>query len=231
MNLADVLDNLIYGELSKSFLGDDGELPVGRYNQMITHVGFAISDLYKRFDLKRASTIINVVDGVYRYPLVPTDLIEVLDVTTAGGASLPMNQVYTTGSEDEAKILSLVPSVSTTEVGVLVVSKGVLPQVLTVHYKANHPKITRVSQQDEPNFDPSLVPIELPEAYMEAVMYFVAARVFMADGVVGMAGRAPFHVGNNYTAKYEAACLQLTKQGIDVGEKIEGGRFYSRGFV
>jgi hypothetical protein len=76
-----------------------------------------------------------------------------------------------------------------------------------------------------------LIETELPRTYLEALLYFVASRVFNPVGLESAVIRAPFHTGNNYYSKYEAACALLASVGLDVEETVEYHKFSSKGFV
>lgn len=95
-------------------------------------------------------------------------------------------------------------------------------QFLDVVYRANHPKIDVI----EACAAPMAYDIELPEAYVEALLYFVASRVM---NPVGMSGE--FHSGNNWASKYEYACQRLENENLDIDDFGEEDKFSQAGFV
>jgi len=232
MNLNDIFDQLVYGELSKSYMGEDGEVAPRDYNRLITHINLGLTELHKRFDLKRKSQYVTVMGGVYEYPINQSrDIIEVMQVINAEGVDIPINSTHVVSSVEEAEYYAEKESVFLPNSDLLVVNKGMKPQVLTVSYRANHPTIAKVNQVDSSRFDPKTIDIDLPFTYLDALLYFIGSRMFNAEGASTAANRSPFHTGNNYASKFEAACNLLVREGLDMGESIHKDKFSMRGFV
>jgi hypothetical protein len=232
MNLNDVFDQLVYGELSKSYMGENGEVSTKDYNRLITHINLGLTELHKRFDLKRKSVNVTVIDAVYDYEINQSkDVIEVLQVVNGEGVDIPINAVQAVSSLEEAAHYKDTESVFIPNSDHIVVNKGMKPQVLTVFYRANHPVITKVLVADLARFDPKTVDIDLPFTYLDALLYFIGSRLFTAEGVTSINGRAPFNAGNNYAAKFEAACNLLVREGLDISESVNKNKFSMRGFV
>lgn len=219
IKLSEIFDNLVYGEFSKLSIGEDGSVTTKDYNRLITHINLGISELFKRFSLKHAEVAVTVIKGTTLYSL-GENVVEVLRVMDKLGIELPINRVEygITGSV-------VTPTLSTIKV------KDVEPQVLTVTCKMAPTPIELVPVDILGEYEPSLIETELPRTYLEALLYFVASRVFNPVGLESAVNRAPFHTGNNYYSKYEAACALLASVGLDVEETVEYHKFSSKGFV
>lgn len=96
------------------------------------------------------------------------------------------------------------------------------PPTLTVHYRAHHPRITL----SDAVHSPSSVLIELPAAYIQALLFFVASRVMNPVGMVD-----EFHAGNTYAAKFEQECQMLEAHNLDIDDAGHRGRFDAQGFM
>ena len=91
-----------------------------------------------------------------------------------------------------------------------------LPQSLKttfvdVHYRAAALPIIKPHCKAGVFFEPSQVDLNLPDMYLEALVYFVASRVF---NPVGM--NQEFYSGDNYANKYEMECQRLEALGLEL---------------
>lgn len=221
ITLQEVFENLVYGEFAALSMAEEGSINVKEYNRLITHVNLGVGELYKRFELKRIEIPITVVDGITLYAVGTTnEVIEILSVTTADGVEIPMgsNLASTIGS-----VSSMTPTT--------LKFKDVAAQVLTVSCKAKPLPIEAVPIDLLAVYEPKDTVIELPSTYLEALLYFIASRVFNSSGIEGSVNKTPFHTGNNYYAKFEATCALLLGSGIEVEESVDNTRFTSKGFV
>lgn len=232
MTLSDVFDQLAYGEFSKIFLGESGAIPQTSWNRIIAHINLGLTELYKRFDLKQVELPVNVVAGTLDYDLKGAgDFIEILHVFNENQLEIPLNNRIIPLNKEWGAAQSTVDRVHTNVPSVLSVNPQMLPQVLTVVYKAGHVPIPKIDDAALDGFDLTGVQIDLPVTYLEALLYFVASRIFNPMDQGSVANRQPFHSGNNYYSKYEAACAQLMSKGLDISESLETGLFQRKGFI
>lgn len=232
MTLSDVFDQLAYGEFSKIFLGESGAIPQASWNRIIAHINLGLTELYKRFDLKQVELPVEVLAGTLDYDLKEGgDFIEILHVFNSDNVEIPLNNRVTAINKEWGAAQAVVDRVHTNVPSVLSVNPQMLPQVLTVVYKAGHVPIPKIADAALDGFDLAGVQIDLPVTYLEALLYFVASRIFNPLDLSNVAGRQPFHSGNNYYSKYEAACAQLMSKGLDISEKLETGLFQRKGFI
>ena len=68
--------------------------------------------------------------------------------------------------------------------------------------------------------------MELPDAYLEALLYFVASRI---NNPIGMTNE--FHAGNSYAAKYEQECARLEMLNLEVDQGYQNTRLRAGGWV
>lgn len=246
MTLQEVFDQLGYGELSQLSIGgnDPGIIDDNNYERVVSHINLGLTSLFKRFNLKQGSVIVRPFVGKTSYTLhskystngtaVPEaeryiedsvtdpftdDILKVERVLTDLGVEFPLN--------DRGNLYSIVTPSSL----VLRLPEGfpdTMPddlktETLEVHYRASHPKLsTEPSLQVRP-WD---IELELPNAYLEPLLYFVASRV---HNPIGMSEE--FHAGNSYAAKYEQACQWLETQNLEIDRGASNTRLRDNGWA
>lgn len=102
-------------------------------------------------------------------------------------------------------------------------------KTLKVVYRASGKRMRKIDVNLTPVYDVSRIEVDLPPAYLSAVLNYIASRKFNPNmnGV-----QNGFHEGNNYYQKYLAACALIQDQGFDVAPVgNEGSKFTNRGFV
>lgn len=248
MKLIDVLTQLTMGELSQISIGGGaaGQIDPSNYAKVVPHINLGLTTLYTRFPLKEGRLMLNLVPGKqtylvdYRFAqsnlssqepvkyIADTisdpylgDLLKIEEVITDTGWGIVLN-------DRQDMYSALTPSFNTLRLpsamlsGNLDIPKALQTSTLELVYRANHYKLGG----EDADFDPEDDEVELPEAYLPALLLFVASR---AHNPIGMTGE--FNAGNNYAAKFEMACkqLEIANPGVDQGSgnyKLEG-----RGFV
>jgi len=245
MKVQEVFDQLRYGELSQLSIGTSaaGDIAEADYPKLLAHVSLGLTSLYKRFHLKENRVVLSLQPDQVRYSITSPyavtarsrqtvrylldtasapfrdDLLKIEQVFTEGGLELPLN--------DKAQPYGCTtPATTVLEVALAVVNQDMnLPDEwktdqLELVYRASHPKI------DVENFDLEYTQIELPEAYLEALLLFVASRI---HNPIGAATEG--QVGNNYFARYEAACQQLEQQNLQIDQGSQYDKLSARGWV
>ena len=248
MKLKDIFDQLATGELSQISLGGApmGEISEESYPKLVRHVNLALTALYKRFPLRECemSLLLKPDRELYylrsdfiignpksrepvRYleidPLDPfkDDLLKVDALEMDSGKEMLINMTNNPLSA---------MTYSTTKLGIPLaivnqdagLHEDYQTSKLRVKYRASHPEI-RIPLG---LFDPARVTVQLPDAYMEALLLFIASRVHTP---VGMSGEG--QVGNNWFAKYEAECQQLENQNLGIDRFAENTRLERGGWV
>lgn len=211
MKLKEIFDQLTYGELSQISIGGAkaGEIIEPDYPKVAASVSLGLTALHTRFPLKEGTHILTVVPGTLTYSLSTlTDLIKVERVYGEDGFELPLNV------RDNAD------SVRTPNFKTLVLPATFTGNTVKVIYRANHRPLT-----EELWSDPESAEIEIPGSHLEALLWYIASRVM---NPVGFSGGNGFHEGNNYAAKYEAACALLEQMSVSEGES-GGNNWFARG--
>lgn len=242
MTLQEIFDQLKYGELSGTdFAGhpahgitpaDEG-IREDDKPKLIGSIQLGLTALYKRFRLKVSEIKLERQEGQASYVLhsdfaqsntdsqAPVkyiddsdypfidDLLEIEAVKDKDGNELDLNV--------RDKPLSL----RTLRYNTLVIPEDLEGDTFTVVYRADHPKIDPVYGQ----YISFAQEIELPAAYLQALLYFVASRVMNPIGIA-----SEFHEGNNWAAKYEMECQRLEGQGMDISEQSQETQFEERGW-
>lgn len=223
MKLFEVFSQLAYGELSQTVLGEnnEGELVENKYPMLLASVNLGLTALYKRFNLKegRITFPLSTTGNVYK--LSVTDLHKIERVLTDAGVDLPLN-------DGKEKYSCYTPRMDTLRVHTDIVNKVAdVPDqyktnALEVVYRANHPKLVDTLGI----IDPEAIELELPYSHLEALLYFVASRIHNPIGMVN-----EFHSGNSWAAKYEAECMKLQQQNLEIDEGNDNDRISRNGWV
>lgn len=246
MTLQDIFNALSSGELSQMSIGgkDAGVIDSQNRNKILPHINLGLTALFKRFRLKEGELTIQLKPDKLKYVLssefafsqtgpnayildtespFTDDLLKVEEVFTELGFVLPLNDAMQAHSV-------YTPRMNTLVVPALIVNRSNdLPDELKtgqlkLRYRANHTKITY-----DPAFDYSYVdgdPLELPDAYLEALLYFVASRV---NNPIGMTNE--FHAGNSYMMKYEQECQRLEAENYQLDMTPTNSRLRRNGWV
>lgn len=242
MTLQQIFDLLSHGELSQIDLGGTNGIEESNWDRVLSAVNLGLTELHKRFPLRREQVVLQMQGGQLRYtldvkfavsnlgnPTVTKYLIDsvadpflgrvlkIEKVFDASGCELNLNRLGDTF--DQAHSTVRTPSYNT------LILPTLLPvQALTIEYRGNHPLLVKAQGY----FNPGEVTVELPDTHLTALLYFVASRLF---NPTGLSGNTAFHEGNNYEAKFEAECQRLEFEGYENSEQEENSRLRRNGWV
>ncbi|MPS58865.1 MAG: hypothetical protein E2594_17105 [Pseudomonas sp.] len=229
MKLSEIFQALTYGELRQLNIGGAEASGITKENQneILTHVNLGLTELHKRFLLREGRVTLQLLPGVRTYTVskkhaqsnrgswgvekyildsmaqpFEDDLLKIERVYDAKGQELGLNAGEGYGHPLNVRTISM---------NTLVLPELLKGDTVDVVYRANHPQLIR----EDNSFDPTEIEVDLPYSHLEALLFYVASRVMNPIGAGG-----GFHEGNNYAAKFEAACALLDNQGLrlDVGE-------------
>lgn len=248
MKLKEIFDQLTYGELSQLSIGgsEAGGVQPANYDRLVAHINLAMTSLYKRFPLKEGRLTVALQPGRLTYPITSKfavtsrtsrETVRYIEDTTAE----PFNdnihkieRVYTTGGHEfglndlEDVYAMMTPTATTLRVPADIVTPPVemnddlRTTKLVVVYRANHTPIVA----DGVDLDPESVEVELPYSHLEALLYFVAARLHTPTGMTNEA-----NLGNTYMAKHEAECQRLETLNLRVDQASQSDRLGRNGWV
>ena len=94
-----------------------------------------------------------------------------------------------------------------------------------VEFIADHPLIEYFDAADLEQ------DIDLPMAYLQALLYFVASRFITANNAQISQDYRSQHSGTQYRQLYEMECQKLQEQGIEAEHTDERTQFQKRGFI
>ena len=242
MTLKQIFDLLSQGELSQIHLGGTQGIDESNWERVLGAVNLGLTELHKRFPLRREQVVLQMQEGQLRYtldvkhavsnrenPTVTKYLIDsaanpfigrvlkIYKVFDASGCELKLNRVG--DAFDQAHSTVRTPSYNT-----LILPTMLPVQALTVEYLGNHPLLVK----EQGYFNLEDVAVELPDTHLTALLYFVASRLF---NPAGLSGNTAFHEGNNYEAKFEAECMRLENDGYETAEHEENSRLRRNGWV
>lgn len=183
--LKNLFEELSYGELSNVAIGSDGSgfIPEKHQPKITLHANEGLLRLYSQFILLEKSLIIQMVEGITNYYLLPLyaetnydpnadhefyikdkaqepflgDVIKVLNIYNEVGFKYPLN--------DPNNDRSLYTPQST----VLQVPEPQDQVSLALNYQARHPRLIHTNLEQE---------VILPDVLLDALKAFIAARIY-----------------------------------------------------
>ena len=210
MKLSKIFETLAASEVFTYEMADeDGDI-LPRYRRRITTlINSGLSDLYQRFSIKEGVLDLVVTKDVQHYVL-SADVLEVLRMTTPEGKVYNLNSVTssltpTSGPYGNVSPYSSNPSLCHASYNELFFSHVPCAGVYRIVYKVD---ATHISLDAIDTIDPKTIEIPLPLTYLNALCYYVAAKVYNPAGAESVA-RSMFHEGNNWRSMYEEECNRL----------------------
>lgn len=211
MKLTEIFQALALGELNSISLGSSGSINEKDYPKLIGHINLALTALYTRFTLNSKEVKVQKTEGVDRYKLIPDmpyimdvdfkgDIISITEIFDENGDTIYVND----GTRDDA----FLPAYNEIQLPLNLVGEYVV-----ITYKANHETIAvNVSEAD----------IVLPEILREALLSYVASRVFS-----GMNTESSNRTSGYYWNKYNRLCDEIKVKDLflesspEVSNKLE----------
>jgi hypothetical protein len=242
ITLHDLLTNLTYGEFSQLHLGNflidehENAPDPKSYAQLTSHINLGLSAIYAEFMLASEELYVQLHEEIETYTLsyqyavsntAGTEPIKYINDTVAKPFKdnvLKIEEVY-----DEAGNL-LFTNDSTEELALNTPTYRSIQvpwpndyNVLAVQYRAGHGKVVVTSQTDL-----TAVEIAVPIQLEEALMFYVASRVFAALPQATESSDA-----NDYFRKYQSKIGEVRHQGLYVQPTEAGGKtqFEANGWV
>jgi len=237
MKLSEIFNQLTYGELSLVTQGTGDIDGVGGLDQtrVLHHINTALIELYGRFALKLGKVRVNLQTGQRSYLLEENFLltstsnepVKYLDDSVGEPFTNEVFQCIERIYDDLGNELSLEEgsyqkSLFTLNTRTLVVPEDLDSVYVDVMYRAGHPLLVKAGT----GWNPLNVEVELPTAYLQALLYYVAGRMANPKGVVN-----DLHEGNNYMALFEAECQRLDNRNLELSTSSENLRLCRNGWV
>ena len=209
MKLSTIFETLAASEVFTYEMADEGGDILPKYRRRITTlINSGLSDLHQRFSIKEGLIDLEVTKDKQHYVL-SDDVLEVLRMITPEGKVYNLNSVTSqlspsTGPYGNVSNISN-PSLCHASYNELFFSHVPLPGVYRIVYKGD---ATHISLDGIDTTDPKTIEIPLPLTYLNALCYYVAAKVYNPAGAQSIA-RSMFHEGNNWRSMYEDECNRL----------------------
>lgn len=249
MKLQEIFDALTYGELSNLALGGlaEGGIQPDRYKQVVSHINLGMTYLHKRFSLKEEYLILALQPGKTEYLLnnnnavtgfssVPVrtiidsrdkpfqnNIIKIIKVETDAGYELGLND-----GADRYSVFT--PKHNALNVPIEIVSpptqdlpKELITSTLKITFQANAIPIN----EDTGMMEPEDTEVDLPYAFLPALLYFVGNRANSPTG----SGQIEGNMGGIYYKKFLEECNRLKSDGIDIDGASQSSRLQSNGWV
>ncbi len=239
ITLQEIFDNLATGELSGLSIGNSqaGSIVEADYPKIVAHINLGLVDLYKRFPLRQGEIQLHQHADVTTYYLrsdhvadvdsmdedfyieevddVPflDDIIKVTEVTDSLGDDVGLN--------DTNKPLT---GVFTPSFDIIKSVPYDPPEILSITYQAKYPKIT-ISDP----FDPEDVKLYIPDFIIEALMLYVAMRIYR--GMNSRVAEGETNIGTTFFSMYETECQKLTALDVFADVNDSGKQFVNNGWI
>jgi len=241
MKLAEIFDQLSYGELAQISIGggNTGGINESNWVRVLASINLGLAELHSRFLIKEGAVAIELQPGLSTYVIdkkfavsnydsdssvkyildtdaapYDNDLLRIERVYDANGCELELNMMEDVRAVDYTGCV-------TTSMNTLIIPATVVGPV-TVMYRATHPLLVK----ELGYYDVKEVEVALPITYLNALLMFVASRIM---NPIGMSQE--FHDGNNYSMKYELACAQLLERNYRVDQSEKNHRAVRNGWV
>jgi len=253
MLLDDVFSQLTFGELSQLYVSGRDEIGIQPcdYEKIIPHINMGLTELHKRFDIKKNTVIVDQSFGLEKYPLhskfavsnvsspepnkyildtaglpFQDDILHIERIKDSFGNDLTINNpnnfidVSPNGQFDYSfeSDQNNIPYPRTVYLpSYLTIQSTYSNQdILTVGYRANHPKIATVG------LDLSTQEVDLPYGLYEPLLNYIAARVYTSMSEQD---------GGQYMQKFEMGCKKIEELGLENIVRPSNIKLDERGFV
>lgn len=246
MYLQEVFDQLVSAELSDSSITAAGKINPESYDRIVAQVNLALGVLFKRFRIKEGELSLELQQGQLQYPLASKyavssqtsreavryikdslaspfkdDVIKIERVYGESGVEFGMNDLGDPYSMRTPVFTTLVVPQSIVTPP-LELDETLKTTTLRTVYRARHPLILPEGK----SLDPEDVELELPYEYLDAMVYYMSARLLAPAGVYNGANPS-----NDYYAKYEAACMEIENKGLQTDNANSTDRNTRNGWV
>lgn len=222
--LQELFDTLATGEFSNIALGQStmDSITEDAYPKIVSYINLGLTELYKRFvllineiklhqhpdvtvyflqeDRVEDSAFMNADTYIEYNESLPFDgrVVRLLEAYDATGKPVHINNplfpndIFMMGA-DQFKLAAPL--------------SGVSPRVISIVYQAYHPKIVVTD-----TFDPEQVTLQYPDFIENALLNFIASRLF--KGKVSKATEGVQQPYSTFQYQFEKECLEIKNQGL-----------------
>jgi len=236
--LRDLFHLLASGEFSSISLSrtSTGGLNESEYEKVIGHLNLGIVEIYKRFRFLENELTLHADPRVTKYYLREDRIADLHHINTQRYIERPsdpdgcLNIIEITGVFNEAgdeytmNNRFKTPCILQKANDILTITKLTAPEKLSIVYQAYPSKITM-----EDDFNPREIVVPIPETIIEALLYYVASRVYKPMGSNDSTANADKSA--SYQQQFELSCQKLEFYGLDPDNQDAANTFEERGWV
>ena len=237
MKLAEIFDQLTFGELAQHYIGgreEFGAIQPNHYWALIPHINMALTKLYTRFPLRSEEVIIELDTEISLYKLhtdfaqTNTTSIEPIkyiadsmlmpfedNVISIRAIYNEVGEEYILNDESYWKAL-MTPSYNTIQH-----PYADEENVIHVIYQAGPDKIALESGGDPREYE-----IDLPDALLEPLLYFVISRLH-----TGLVTQEVEGMNTNYRQLFEESCRKAEELGLFRDTNWGNTKFDEQGWI
>ncbi len=242
ITLKELFTNLAYGELTNISIGDvDGTVDLEDYNKLLTHVKLGLTDLHKRFWLRRGELTLQTYSFIEKYYLRPQFAVSntaspepikyIEDISLYGMETFTGDVLKIEKVQDEHGNKYCLNDVTaerpayTFDHDCIAVPYAADTPLLYIIYRADHRKLP--DRVDHKTNRPENVILQIPNWAIEALQCYVAHRILTGMG----AGNPERGSGSIYFNRYELLCTQAGQLNLDPDDNDTNLKLENRGWV
>lgn len=233
--LKDIFSLLASGEFSNLSLSKDrnGNIDEADYGKVIGHINLALVEIYKRFKLKEEEIVLHVNPIVTTYYLRPEFMTSLENISTTRYIQRP------TDSDGSLNIIEIKDIFDADENRIVLNNRFYTPYIR--QSSDDTLKITGITEattlsiilQSYPSpivldddFDINTYKLDISKNILEAILNYVAARVYKPIGANNSTTNAD--KGSSYDHKYELACQKIEQFGLHIDDDDKDPDKFSR---
>lgn len=225
ISLKDVFSLLASGEFSNLSLSKDrnGNIDEADYGKVIGHINLAVVELYKRFKLQEDEVVLHINPAVNTYYLRPEFMTNLSSISTSryierpydSDGNLNIIEIKDIFDADQNRIVInnrfYVPYIRQASDDTLKISGIEEASTLSIVFQSHPSPIVL-----DDDFNINTYQLNIPRTILEAVLNYVAARVYKPIGANNSTANSD--KGSSYDHKYELACQKIEQFGLHIDD-------------
>jgi len=236
--LKDIFSLLASGEFSNISITKDhrGNIDEAEYGRVIGHINLAIVEIYKRFKFLEDEVILHAFPHISKYYLRS-------DYMTTADRISERKYIECTDDSTSINIIEIKDIYDDLEKKVTLNNRFCVPYIKQLSNDTL--KITGLEQATtfsivfqaypqlillDDSFNINTYSLNIPTTIIEAILYYVAARVYKPIGANNSTEGAD--KSSTYDHKYELSCQKLEHYGLDITDNDkDNDKFHNQGWA
>jgi len=238
VSLRELFSMLATGEFSNISLSRNttGSISESEYPKIIGHINLGLIEIYKRLRLMENEVTLHAVPEVSDYYLREDRIASLAQISQTRYIERPANydgflniieitKVFDTlGNELTLNNRFVTPAIIQTSTDSLKITKLEEAQTFQIVYQAYPNKIVLDS-----SFDPEDYILQIPTTILEALLFYIAYRVYKPTGANNSTVNADKSA--SYQQQYELSCQKLELYGLGIQDCDQDNTFETKGWV